>query len=68
LVALVRDSLAIVRRHFALDRAWMTRADAIGLGAGTQALLLVPRWALFGKPIAPARTPPMGAGWRLNLI
>jgi uncharacterized membrane protein len=68
LVALVRGSLAIFRRDFAAHRVWMMRAYAIGLGAGTQALMLVPWWLLFGKPIAPARTLLMGAGWVINLI
>ena len=67
-VALVRGSLAILRRDFAAHRAWMMRGYAIGLGAGTQALIMVPWWLLFGKPIGPTRTLLMGAGWIVNLI
>jgi uncharacterized membrane protein len=66
--ALVRGSLAIRRRDFAAHRAWMMRGYAIGLGAGTQALMMVPWWLLVGKPIAPTRTLLMGAGWIINLI
>lgn len=68
LVALARGARAILRHDLAGHRAWMGRAYAIGLGAGTQALLLMPWALLIGKPVAPVRTLLMGAGWMLNLI
>ena len=51
-----------VRRH----RAWMTRAYAIGLAAGTQALTLGFGQALFGKT-ALSRALLSGAGWLINV-
>lgn len=46
--------------------AWMTRGYAIGLGAGTQALVQIP-FSLDGPPGALARSLLMGAGWGINL-
>ena len=51
-----------VRRH----RAWMTRAYAIGLGAGTQALTIGFGQAAFGRS-ALSHALLSGAGWVLNL-
>lgn len=51
-----------VRAH----SAWMTRGYAIGLGAGTQALVQIP-FSLDGPPGALARSLLMGAGWGINL-
>jgi hypothetical protein len=59
---------AIRRRNFALHAAWMTRAYAIGMGAGTQALVHLLWLPLFGKPGEPARAVLMGAGWTINLV
>lgn len=58
---------AIRRREFAQHGAWMLRAYAIGLGAGTQVLTHAP-WALiFGAPDELTRALLMGAGWVINL-
>lgn len=58
---------AILRRDIAQHRAWMTRGYALGMGAGTQALLHLP-WLLLGaKPVALTRALLMGAGWALNI-
>lgn len=59
---------AIQRRDFAAHRAWMMRSYAIGIGAGTQALLMVPWWLLFGKPTGITYALLMGAGWLINLV
>ena len=59
--------LAIRRREIARHRAWMMRGYAIGLGAGTQALLLLFGELLFSKPDVLARALLMGAAWTLNL-
>lgn len=59
---------AIRRRDFAVHGAWMTRAYAIGLGAGTQVLTHMPYFLLVGKPTVPARAVMMGAGWVINVI
>ncbi|WP_127818824.1 DUF2306 domain-containing protein [Microbacterium sp. CPCC 204701] len=58
---------AIRRRDVATHSAWMTRAYAIGLGAGTQVLTLAPWAALVGPPDELANTVLMGLGWAINL-
>jgi uncharacterized membrane protein YozB (DUF420 family) len=60
---------AIGRRDFVAHGEWMTRAYAIGLGAGTQVLTHLP-WALFadGKPGELPRAVMMGAGWAINAV
>ncbi len=58
---------AIVGRRFAAHGAWMTRAYAIALGAGTQALVLIPGSLLFGSTHELSRTLLMGAAWVINL-
>jgi uncharacterized membrane protein len=66
-VSIVLALNAIRRRDFASHGAWMTRAYAIGLGAGTQVLTHLPWFILVGKPGESARTVLMGAGWIINL-
>jgi hypothetical protein len=56
------------RRDFNAHGAWMVRAYAIGLGAGTQVLTHLPWFILVGKPGESARTVLMGAGWVINVI
>ena len=60
---------AIRIRDFASHGAWMTRAYAIGLGAGTQVLTHLP-WFLFVnmKPGELPRGLMMGAGWLINVV
>ena len=60
---------AIRRRDFASHGAWMTRAYAIGLGAGTQVLTHLP-WLLLveGRPGELPRAIMMGAGWVINVL
>jgi uncharacterized membrane protein len=60
---------AIRRRDFTSHGEWMTRAYAIGLGAGTQVLTHLPWFILAdGKPGELPRSVMMGAGWVLNVI
>ena len=59
---------AVGRRDFAAHGAWMIRAYAIGLGAGTQVLTHLPWFLFVGKPGESARTVLMGAGWVINVI
>ncbi len=59
---------AIRRRDFTSHGAWMTRAYAIGLGAGTQVLTHLPWAILVGKPGESSRAVLMGAGWVINVI
>lgn len=69
LVSLVLGIDAVRRRDFASHGAWMTRAYAIGLGAGTQVLTHLPYFILVGNaPGETARTVMMGAGWIINVI
>ena len=59
--------VAIRRRDVPTHSAWMTRAYAIGLGAGTQVLTLAPWTAIVGPPDELANTALMGLGWAINL-
>ena len=52
-----------VRQH----RAWMARAYAIGVGAGTQALTLAAEEMIAGAPSELSRALLMGAAWVINL-
>jgi hypothetical protein len=59
---------AIRRRDFAAHGAWMIRAYAIGLGAGTQVLTHLPWFILVGQPGELPRAVMMGAGWVINVL
>ena len=59
---------AVRRRDFTAHGAWMIRAYAIGLGAGTQVLTHLPWFILVGKPGVAARAALMGAGWVINVV
>ena len=67
-VSIVLGVVAVLRSDFAAHGAWMTRAYAIGLGAGTQVLTHLPWFTLVGKPGESARTVLMGAGWVINVV
>jgi len=58
---------AIRRGDVVRHRAWMTRAYAIGLGAGTQALTIGFWVAAVGPPGVDGRAGAMAAGWLINL-
>jgi uncharacterized membrane protein len=70
LASIVLAVIAIRRRDFTSHGAWMTRAYAIALGAGTQVFTMLP-WVLIFGPIGAAdelpRTVLMAAGWMINL-
>lgn len=69
LVSMVLGLYAIRSRDFASHGAWMTRAYAIGLGAGTQVLTHLPWFLLVdAKPGETPRAVMMGAGWVINVI
>jgi uncharacterized membrane protein len=57
---------AIRRRDIARHRAWMARAYALALGAGTQALTLGIGHAVFGTTELTTALM-LGAGWGINL-
>ena len=58
---------AIRRGDVTTHSAWMTRAYAIGLGAGTQVLTFLPWTLVFGAPGQAMHAVLMGAGWVINL-
>jgi uncharacterized membrane protein len=67
LVSIALALAAIRRGDFAVHGAWMMRAYAIGIGAGTQVLTHVPWFVLAGAPSELPRALLMGAGWVINL-
>lgn len=59
--------VAIRRRDVARHQVWVTRGYAIGLGAGTQALVHLPWLFLAAAPQQLGRALLMAAGWVINL-
>lgn len=66
-VSIVLGLVAIRRRDVAQHRAWMTRAYAIGLGAGTQVLTLMVGELIAGPPNEMEHALLMGAAWVINV-
>jgi uncharacterized membrane protein len=64
--SIILGFIAIRRRDIARHRAWMARAYALALGAGTQALTLGFGNAVFG-PSELTTALMLGAGWGINL-
>lgn len=62
-VAVIAIRKGDVRTH----SAWMTRAYAIGMGAGTQVFTGLVAFLLVGAPDAATWAVAMGAGWVINL-
>jgi hypothetical protein len=67
LVALVLAVRALMRHRYVVHGAWMTRAYALGVAAGTQAFALIPGSIAFGSSREGARLVAMTAGWLINL-
>jgi hypothetical protein len=67
-LALVLAVVAIGQRKFIRHGAWMTRAYAIGMGAGTQVLTHIAWSLLVGTSGEFARTMIMGSGWVINIV
>lgn len=67
LVSIVMGVLAIRRRDFVRHSVWMTRAYAIAVAAGTQALVIGPWILLAGPPSELVRALLMGLAWVINL-
>ncbi len=59
--------ISIRRRQIDQHRAWMTRAYAIGMGAGTQVLTGMFGAIFLGKPNEFEHALLMGAAWVINL-
>ncbi len=66
-LSLVLAYVAIRRRKVPEHRAWMGRAYALGMGAGTQAVTQLPLILAFGAPDAMSLALMMGGAWALNL-
>jgi cytochrome bd-type quinol oxidase subunit 2 len=61
--------IAAIRRHdYPAHGAWMIRAYALAMGAGTQVLTSGPPLLLFGEPSELARLIQMDAGWLINIL
>jgi uncharacterized membrane protein len=58
---------AVLRRDIPRHRAWMMRAYALGLGAGTQLLTHLPWFLIPNIQGEVARSLFMGAGWAINV-
>jgi len=67
LLSLVLGFLAVRRREYATHRAWMMRAYALGLGAGTQVFTFLGWNVAVGEPGVTAYALLMAAGWLINL-
>ena len=67
LVSLVLAVRALMRHDYVAHGAWMTRAYALGVAAGTQAIALIPGSILFGSTNEASRAVAMGAAWVINL-
>ena len=68
-LSIILAVIAIRRRDVRAHAAWMTRAYALGMGAGTQVLTHLPWFILVGgMPDADTRAWLMGAGWGINLV
>ncbi|WP_061291570.1 DUF2306 domain-containing protein [Herbidospora cretacea] len=65
--AIVHAFLAVRRRDFRTHRAWMIRAYALAMGAGTQAFTHLPFAVTGAAPDATGRTIAMAAGWAINI-
>ena len=67
LISILLGYLAIRRRDVVQHEAWMRRAYAVALGAGTQALTQLPPLLLFGAPNEQTLALMMGGAWVMNL-
>jgi hypothetical protein len=67
LLSLILGVRAILQRRFADHGAWMTRAYAIGVAAGTQAIFLIPVSLILGSSHELGRAITMALAWIANL-
>lgn len=67
-LSIILGFISIRRRDVIQHRAWMTRAYAIGLGAGTQVLTGMIGALTLGKPNEFENALLMGAAWVINLV
>ena len=66
-LAVIVSIRAVLQRRIAQHKAWMVRAYALGQGAGTQVLILLPVTLLAGAPTFIFRDVLMASAWALNM-
>ena len=66
-LAIVLSVRAVFQRRITQHKAWMVRAYALGQGAGTQVLILLPVTLLAGAPTFFFRDVLMASAWGLNM-
>jgi hypothetical protein len=66
-LAVIVSVRAVLQRRIAQHKAWMVRAYALGQGAGTQVLILLPVTLLAGAPTFIFRDVLMASAWGLNM-
>ena len=59
---------AILRKNILQHKAWMLRAYALGQGAGTQVLVVIPWLLTVGEPSGITRDLLMTLAWVINLL
>lgn len=67
ILSIILGFVSIRLRDITQHQAWMTRAYAIGMGAGTQVLTGMVGAIIFGKPNEFENALLMGAAWAVNL-
>ena len=67
-LAIVVSVRAILQRRITQHMAWMVRAYALGQGAGTQVLILLPVTLTAGAPTFIFRDALMASAWGLNVV
>jgi uncharacterized membrane protein len=66
-LAILMSVRAVLQRRIDQHRAWMVRAYALGQGAGTQVLILLPVTLIAGAPTFILRDVLMASAWVLNM-
>jgi hypothetical protein len=67
-VAIAVSVHAVLQRRIARHKAWMVRAYALGQGAGTQVVIMLPVTLIAGAPTFMFRDLLMASAWGLNLV
>lgn len=67
-VAIALSVHAVLHGRIARHRAWMIRAYALGQGAGTQVILMLPLTLIAGAPTYFLRDVLMTCAWGLNIV
>lgn len=66
--SILRGLWAVLNRDIPRHRAWMIRAYAIGIGATTQRLIIIPMFLAFGGLNDLTIGVAMWGGWVINLV